>query len=66
MAHTVYRIQPVQDGFCIEQSGHRSIVYATREAALEAAVGPASNSIKDGDDVTIEVRRSQAPDSGAN
>lgn len=60
MSRAMYRIVPAPEGFCVEHDGERSGAYATREAALEAAIGPASNAIKQGHSVTIEVPRSGA------
>lgn len=57
MTAATYRIVPAKEGFCIEHDGDRTGAYATREAALEAALGPASNAIKMGYDVTIQVPR---------
>jgi len=57
MTAAIYRIVPATDGFCIEHDGDRTGAYATREAALEAALGPASNAIKMGYDVTIQIPR---------
>jgi len=57
MTAATYRIVPASDGFCIEHDGDRTGAYTTREAALEAALGPASNAIKMGYDVTIQVPR---------
>ncbi len=56
----VYRIVPADGGYCVEHAGQKSGPYFTREAAFEAAVFPASNAIKDGYDVAIEVKRSGA------
>lgn len=57
MGSATYRIIPGRDGYCIDHDGATTGAYATREAALEAAIGPASNAIKQGHDVTIEVPR---------
>jgi hypothetical protein len=60
MGQANYRVVPGPDGFCVEHEGHRTGGYATREAAFEAVVGPASNAIKEGHDVRIEVPRAGA------
>lgn len=59
-AQAVYRVLPTEGGYCVEHDGERSGPYFTREAAFEAAVFPASNAIKAGADVTIEVPKSRA------
>ena len=56
-AEAVYRIVPADDGYCVEHDGQKSVSYFTREAAFEAAIFPASNAIKEGLDVRIEVTR---------
>jgi hypothetical protein len=61
-----YRVVPAPDGFCVEHEGKRSVAYATREAAFEAAVGPASNAIKEGHDVVIEIPRTGERGTRAN
>jgi hypothetical protein len=54
-----YKIVHSQDGWSIEHDGKTSGSYATKEAAFEAAVGPASNSIKQGHTVRIAVDGSE-------
>jgi hypothetical protein len=50
-----YRIVQNGNGWSINHDGQQEGDYATKEAAFEAIVGAASNSIKDGCGVTIEV-----------
>jgi hypothetical protein len=52
-----YRVVPSQSGYAIEHEGRIEGSYATREAAFEAIVAPASNAIKDGLAVAIEIPR---------
>jgi hypothetical protein len=55
MGQAVYKIVEVKDGWGISYEGAISGSYKTKEAAFEAAVGPASNAIKDGHAVQITV-----------
>jgi hypothetical protein len=55
MGQAVYKIVEVKDGWGVSHEGAISGSYSTREAAFEAAVGPASNAIKDGHTVQITV-----------
>jgi hypothetical protein len=50
-----YNVVPNRGGWGIEHDGRVMGRYATKEAAFEAAVGPASNAIKDGLAVRIAV-----------
>lgn len=50
----------VKDGWGVSHDGAISGSYMTKEAAFEAAVGPASNAIKDGHAVQITVEGSAA------
>lgn len=50
-----YRIVRHGDGWAIDHDGKVTGSYATKEAAFESAVGAASNSIKEGLGVHIEV-----------
>ena len=53
MAHAVYKIVAHNGGWGVLHDGTVSGDYLTKEAAFEAAVGPASNAIKNGQAVTI-------------
>jgi len=55
MAQATYKIVPSKDGWGVSHEGEISGSYTTKEAAFEAAVGPASNAIKAGHGVTIVV-----------
>lgn len=55
MTQAIYKIVRSQDGWGVAHDGGISGPYATKEAAFEAAVGPASNAIKGGHAVTITV-----------
>lgn len=50
-----YRVVRQKDDWVIDHNGRLEGNYATKEAAFEAAIGAASNSIKDGIGITIEV-----------
>jgi hypothetical protein len=50
-----YKIVPNQDGWGVDHDGRITGSYATKEAAFEAAVAPASNAIKQGHEVRIVV-----------
>jgi hypothetical protein len=50
-----YRIIAAGDEWTVDADGDRKGSYATKEAALEAAVGAASNAIKLGHGVEISV-----------
>lgn len=50
-----YKIVRQADGWAIDHDGKLMGSYATKEAAFESAAGAASNSIKEGYGVTIEV-----------
>jgi hypothetical protein len=60
-AADVYKILPHRDGWTIDRSGNAEGSYKTKEAAFEAAVMAASNSIKRGHEVAIHV---PAPEAG--
>lgn len=50
-------IVPAADGWGLVENGKTGTAsYATREAAFEAVVGPASNALKEGLEVAIRVR----------
>jgi hypothetical protein len=55
MAKAAYKIVRHEDGWAVQHDHDISQAYATREAAFEAAVAPASNAIKTGSAVSIEV-----------
>jgi hypothetical protein len=50
-----YRIVRRNQDWAVDHNGRREGHYSTKEAAFEAAIGAASNSIKDGFGITIEV-----------
>lgn len=50
-----YRIVRQEDGWAIDHNGKVMGSYATKEAAFESAAGAASNSVKEGYGVSIEV-----------
>jgi hypothetical protein len=53
-----YKIVPNEDGWGVDHDGRVVGSYATKEAAFEAAVAPASNAIKQGHEVRIVVASS--------
>ena len=55
MTVATYMVTPAGKGWSIEHDGVREGSYASKEAAFEAIIGPASNSIKEGLGVRIEV-----------
>jgi hypothetical protein len=59
MVGAVYKIVAHNSGWGILHEGTVSGDYITKEAAFEAAVGPASNAIKNGQTVTITVEGSE-------
>ena len=63
MATAIYRIIRQGDGWAVKHGGDATPPYSTREAAFEAAVLPASNAIKAGDTVKIEVEASAKDES---
>jgi hypothetical protein len=54
MTRHVFRVRASGEQWIID-GDERLGPYATREAAFEAAVGPASVAVKEGDEVVIEV-----------
>jgi hypothetical protein len=59
MKSAAYRIVHSQGGWGVEHDGRIEGAYDTKEAAFEAAVGPASNAIKLGYEVSIMVEGSE-------
>jgi hypothetical protein len=55
MERALYRIIPHQGGWGVDHDGTVAGPYVNKEAAFEAAVGPAMNAIKLGDEVRIMV-----------
>ncbi|HLH94894.1 MAG TPA: DUF2188 domain-containing protein [Xanthobacteraceae bacterium] len=55
MGSATYRIVHARDDWSIEHDGAMTGVYATKEAAFEAAAIAASNAIKEGHGITITV-----------
>jgi hypothetical protein len=60
MAQAVYKVVAHNGGWGILHDGIVSGDYATKEAALEAVLGPASNAIKIGQAVSIVVEGSES------
>jgi hypothetical protein len=63
MGQAVYKIVETKDGWGVSHHGKVSGSYMTKEAAFEAAVGPASNAIKEGHAVQISVEGSATGES---
>ena len=55
MGRVIYRVIPYEDAWGVEHDGGIAGPYVSKEAAFEAAVGPATNAIKLGDEVDIRV-----------
>jgi hypothetical protein len=55
MARHAFKVRASGDQWVIDSDEQKLGPYATREAAFEAAVGPASIAVKEGDEVVIEV-----------
>jgi hypothetical protein len=62
MGRAVYTIVGSEGAWSVEHDGEISMSYASKEAAFEAAVAPASNSLHEGHEVIIRVPGQQAPD----
>jgi hypothetical protein len=60
MSQAVYKIVAHNGGWGVLHDGLISGDYMTKEAALEAVFGPASNAIKNGQAVTITVEGSES------
>ncbi len=60
MKSAAYRIGQHPAGWGVEHDGKVTGTYDTKEAAFEAALGPASNAIKLGYEVSITVEGSEA------
>jgi hypothetical protein len=58
MALSKFNVAPESDGWKVDTNDGASGPYLTREAAFEAILGPASNALKQGDEVRIVI---QAP-----
>ena len=59
MKSAAYRIVPFEDGWGVAHDGKTAGPYETKEAAFEAAIPPASNSIKLGYAVSVTVDGSE-------
>jgi Uncharacterized protein conserved in bacteria (DUF2188) len=55
MGRASYRIVPHQGGWGVDQNGTIAGPYGSKEAAFEAAIGPAMNAIKEGEEVELSV-----------
>ncbi len=60
MKSAAFRIVHSPSGWGVEHDGRIEGSYDTKEAAFEAAVGPASNAIKLGYEVSITVEGSES------
>jgi hypothetical protein len=63
MEQAAYKVVRHEDGWAIDHNGKVMGSYATKEAAFESAAGAASNSIKEGLGVCIEVPERAAGES---
>jgi hypothetical protein len=62
MKRAQYTIVGHDGSWRVEHDGELSMPYATKEAAFEAAVAPASNALHAGLEVLIHVPGKQGPD----
>ena len=58
MTHAAYRVGRHYGAWGVEHDGEMIGPYDTKEAAFEAAIGPASNAIKQGYAVSITIEGS--------
>ena len=68
MSLAAYKVVPNQGGWGIDHDGKVMGSYATKEAAFEAAFGPASNALKQGlaVQITVEASAKGEPNLGKN
>jgi hypothetical protein len=59
MSMAAYKVIPHEGGWGIDHQGKVAGPFASKEAALEAALGPAMNAIKEGHDVSLTVPGSE-------
>ena len=55
MANATYKVIPHEGGWGVDHQGRVAGPFASKEAALEAALGPAMNAIKEGHDVSLTI-----------
>ena len=55
MVSATYEVIPYEDGWGVDHQGSVAGPFVSKEAALEAALGPAMNAIKEGHDVRLIV-----------
>jgi hypothetical protein len=55
MALTRFNVAPDDNGWKVDTNDGASGPYLTREAAFEAVIGPASNALKQGDEIRIVI-----------
>jgi hypothetical protein len=60
MTITVYKVSGVGESWTFSRNGEPGASYTSEEGAFEAAVLGATNDLRAGDEITIEVRRSDA------
>lgn len=56
MDRACFDIAPDSGEWHVIEGDHKAGPYATREAAFEAVVGPISNALKEGSEVTLVIR----------
>ncbi|MBV8963472.1 MAG: hypothetical protein JOY97_10320 [Hyphomicrobiales bacterium] len=61
MTMIVYKVSGAGESWAFTRNGERGAEYTSEEGAFEAAVLGATNDLRAGDEITIEVRRSDAP-----
>jgi hypothetical protein len=55
MASATYKVILHEGGWGVDHQGKVAGPFASKEAALEAALGPAMNAIKEGHDVSLTI-----------
>jgi hypothetical protein len=58
MTITVYKVTGVGESWTLSRNGERGATYTSEEGAFEAAVLGATNDLRTGEEITIDVRRS--------
>ncbi len=64
MAITIYKVSGVGQSWTLSRNGEPGASYTSEEGAFEAAGLGATNDLRAGDEITIEVRRSEAHQEG--
>jgi hypothetical protein len=65
MTITVYEVSGVGESWTLSRNGELGASYTSEEGAFEAAVLGATNDLRAGEEITINVRRSDAHPRGS-